>query len=332
MQTTSGGDTAAEGCIAVERGSSHTAKRIRQIREDTQALVEERDTQKWNCVYFVIVAMCLVANVIVAFASNLVFFRFRGGTAAKAPTLEELPAPWDVVTELSLLKTPPLARRFEKREDLWKDRGWYDYIDAVYSADTVDFPLSTVSFSFFYYTLLNASFGEDATTVVPHGQNACSVPFLHLYNLNIFDRDFGARDLWRNMYFSSGNHACEMRVGPRPFASHQLVEVMHQKENENFAMWHYYSPGSGIFLDIGRTVVFRSHEDASASGFDMHLGHALGYDTVQFLRAENFEIVDLRMKGDSSCPPPHLAHLFRSGWKGRLPCSCDPTQVRINCV
>ena len=123
---------------------------------------------------------------------------------------------------------------------------------------------------------------------------------------------------------------------------HTWVEVTHcPLDYEQSGYWMYATPGSGMYINTGRTVAFNQHEEAniffnltyntSVSQGEITLAGlsgraaALGYDTVQFLHhsdracgLEAVEIVHTRYSGASSCGPP-----MRTGLGATMPCNCS---------
>lgn len=286
---------------------------------DTEGLLAERGNKATRV--FAALCACMTCGSFVC-----VVFLFRYSLLHPSPPLlpcEERFSPWSALVEVEL--PVPLSRQFLTQEELSQHPGWERYLVSVYG-ETLTFPIDTLRLSFFYLDLLNES-GID----IPPAPNLRfeHVPFLHFRRLPIFGKHTDD-SLWRNTYWYQGKSL--PALPPDPFPSFSVVEVMHQPANEKRMMWHYVASGSGVFLDIGRTIVFYSHEQAEEEGFDLNFGRAQGYDTVQFLTAENFEIVDFRMRGRTTCPPPSLRHLFFSGWKASRPCICKEEESRLNCV
>lgn len=126
-------------------------------------------------------------------------------------------------------------------------------------------------------------------------------------------------------------------------------------EGARYGCWFWPMPGSGIFVNVGRTLVFESRRAAAAEfdrifGFGKHdnsFAHSarlLGFDSLQILSgslemynvrtAPFFELVlaydgcfdDKYVVGP--CPPVPL----RTGARAGLPCECaDHAAPIINC-
>ena len=137
---------------------------------------------------------------------------------------------------------------------------------------------------------------------------------------------------------------------------HSVVEVTHcasqrffrDKDIEKHGAWFYRTPGSGVFLDVGRTRAFDRHEDAvrefveagarcyeCAEFFDIvsENATAVGLDTVQFTGHTDqdcgnaaVEIVYLRGSGSTACAGAPLL-----GVDGE-PCRCDDTLRCASCA
>ena len=143
------------------------------------------------------------------------------------------------------------------------------------------------------------------------------------------------------------------------FASNSIVEVSHHKDpfgDEHHGMWFVYAKGSGVFLDLGKTKVFKEHQDAYAffktGGSNEQMCQAAaaqGYDSVQFIRHKdgtnypcaakigadwmNMEIVAVRLAGTYPCGQKSgTASALRAGWRGDKACKCDPNNPNTNCV
>ena len=109
--------------------------------------------------------------------------------------------------------------------------------------------------------------------------------------------------------------------------------------------------GSGVFYEVGRTIVFGDHADVYAhfvgryNGWDPSGGNgdenanvqvaqaarAKGFDTIQYMHHMEYgiyghEILDVR---DSSyvqrgpCPGPTLKKYIFAGWNGSVGCQCS---------
>ena len=126
-------------------------------------------------------------------------------------------------------------------------------------------------------------------------------------------------------------------------------------------LWHYLSPGSGIFFNVGKTFATEWHETLNTDvvlklgcNWSMVRGHrrqleqeprllntwadmgleclrALGYDSVQFTHymegtLTKLEIVSIRDTHAQvdGCFDPAFGHMYRRGWNADEECRCNP--------
>merc|ERR1712100_980912 len=80
-----------------------------------------------------------------------------------------------------------------------------------------------------------------------------------------------------------------------PVSDSVWAEVMHMQDpfgDEKFGAWFMYSPGSGIYFNVGKSMAFQNHDDAYAyfgvHGGDYNEGLSVsaagaGYDSLQFI-------------------------------------------------
>ena len=128
-----------------------------------------------------------------------------------------------------------------------------------------------------------------------------------------------------------------LAAAPTPAADHAWVEVTHCNSHiEDQSLWFYVSPGSGIFVNVGKTIVFDDHPAASEH-FGVygditnvpHAAAAAGYDTIQYLEhcegcRCDYELLFTRARGTAACP---RGVEFRSGPNASLPCTCQTAQI-----
>jgi hypothetical protein len=156
------------------------------------------------------------------------------------------------------------------------------------------------------------------------------------------------------------------RTKHRAHANHSWVEITHCTRGlVEAGYWMYALKGSGVFVNIGRTAVFRTHGDAlqrvvaplgicrSSNCIDHHVGgidefwktmHPLcnqlrlqGFDSVQFEYSEGklrpMELFLTRLSGTHTCGPVkhkvdnHLA--LRTGYRATVPLTCDPMKYCV---
>ena len=152
--------------------------------------------------------------------------------------------------------------------------------------------------------------------------------------------------------------------------AHQNVEVIHDQDpfgDETVGAWMLVTPGSGIYFNTGRTIVFAEHSDAYAhfnipAGNDMNSAVSAaaakaGYDSMQFTAHVDhvsyqcdtkntgrpgfdymgLEIVDVRASGKFACMHDAGGQRYiypqsvTRGWGGNADCKCDSSLQFLNC-
>ncbi len=143
----------------------------------------------------------------------------------------------------------------------------------------------------------------------------------------------------------------------QPLPSNSWVEISHcankvAKNREKVGAWYYYAPGSGVYLNLGKTKVYQKHPDAvkdilKETCFDSECdkfypklfktAKEQGYDTIQFLNHTDMrcgntaiEIVDTAGVGTFACGDSKPGK-FRTGYQATLPCVCDNKKLCSNC-
>lgn len=139
------------------------------------------------------------------------------------------------------------------------------------------------------------------------------------------------------------------------------VEVSHEAEpREVTGTWFMFSMGSGVWFNLGKTIVFNDHGEAhekfcgrcknGTGNKDAQMSVAAaaqGYTSIQFVRhpddqwrckgghgslpkgAMNIEIVAVALNGYGPCGENPSA--FKAGWNADKPCNCDPKAQFLNC-
>jgi len=124
---------------------------------------------------------------------------------------------------------------------------------------------------------------------------------------------------------------------PTPAPSNSWVEITHCASNlERESLWFYVQRGSGMFVNVGNTIVFQDHPQA-AEHFGVYgdvtnvpaAAAAAGYDTIQYLEhcegcRCDYELLFVSKTGDSACPS---GIEFRSGINASQPCDCQPARI-----
>lgn len=180
---------------------------------------------------------------------------------------------------------PQLSDRFESLKELRLSE-WFGYLDGIYGASTLRFPLSLRQLGFFYTPRLPkpARFREHPRSQ-PTQQGEANVLHGPIQRGELY-RTWGGEahgtawaqlNLYRMLHAFDGRWAptVDAPVGAAPhigpsfgipsgFASHTRVEVMHRVgDARGSGMWFYYARGSGVYFDVGRTAVYRDHLHAA---------------------------------------------------------------------
>lgn len=122
-----------------------------------------------------------------------------------------------------------------------------------------------------------------------------------------------------------------------------------------------YTPGSGIYFNLGKTIAFNEHQDAythfgvKSGDFNEELSKVAagqGYDSIQFLAhvdhinyqcdTKNMgnkgldymgvEIIACKLVGTyACCTQAGAPNVIKAGWQGSRPCLCDNKHDFINC-
>jgi len=256
--------------------------------------------------------------------------------------------------------------RFESFKDLQAYPKWLQYLKSVYGKSVENasaYPLDLAKLVFFDGDRLKA-----ADVLLPYETDKKYCPrdtddlFEHMSGS--FDERVGG------MNFTSHDppHALWLKQEGR-FAgvhSHEWLEVTHCTSGnvqylETAGYWMYYAKGSGIFFNVGKTIVFNDHKDAAEHflGISLDLGcppsrgsdcqisfrqyesmvelaRKQGFHSIQFTwhrdqRCSSFvplEIVALSNDGKAVCGPR-----FAGGLNAECACKCNPkhTSQCANC-
>lgn len=142
------------------------------------------------------------------------------------------------------------------------------------------------------------------------------------------------------------------------------VEVFHEADpfgDEHFGAWFQYTPGSGIYFNLGKTISFAEHQDAythfgvKTGDFNEELSKAAaaqGFDSIQFLAHVDHvnyqcdtkntknaglnymgvEVLACKLVGTYSCGASSGApSSIKAGWQASRACTCDNKHDFINC-
>ena len=224
---------------------------------------------------------------------------------------------------------------------------WATYFRLVYSGLPTRYPLAISNFWMLHDgVLIKARTGPLPTA------STCPSKALDRYALNDDYQPPKVSWIWHPYPYAA-------------LAANAWVEVVHEADpfgDELHGAWMLYTPGSGIYFNLGTTIAFQEHHDAYthfniAGGQDMNSAMSLaaakaGYDSVQFLAHVDhvnypcdtgntgkagfnylgLEIVAVKMIGTYACgssagaPSP-----LRRGWAAASACSCDNSKQFLNC-
>ena len=143
----------------------------------------------------------------------------------------------------------------------------------------------------------------------------------------------------------------------KDFAANTWVEVMREEDpfgDEHYGAWYVSAKGSGVWLNIGKTITFTEHGNAYTH-FGVRDNEAMcrkaataGFDTVQFSAHHdhtnypcdtaggypymNIEVVAVKQTGTYACGSKGKPSkdVLRSGW-GTDKCDCDNSYKFANC-
>lgn len=116
--------------------------------------------------------------------------------------------------------------------------------------------------------------------------------------------------------------------------SHTWIEITHcggvnMDHHERDVFWAYLTPGSGVFMYTGKTMILRHHRFYFPPKQIQHY-KKLGFDTIQYTDAGDHpcgtnavEIIDLNKSGRSICNS-----MLRSGYNASERCDCIPRNSR----
>ena len=122
-----------------------------------------------------------------------------------------------------------------------------------------------------------------------------------------------------------------------PAANHSWAEVTHCSSHiEDQSLWFFMTRGSAIFVNVGRTITFREHQDAALFfGVFGDISNvpaaaaAAGYDSIQYTehcegcRCDH-ELLFTRARGEGACPQ---GVTFRTGVNASRACTCQAAQI-----
>lgn len=227
---------------------------------------------------------------------------------------------------------------------------WGNYYKTIYGSLPAAFPVKTQDFWMIYDVVLvkakvktaPKSVGTCPTAKPPVGQR---------YNVNNHYQPAFTSYVWHPYPYSE-------------MIGNSWVEIFHESDpfgDEKFGAWFMYTPGSGIYFNLGKTIAFAEHQDAykhfnvTSGDFNEELSKAAAgqeYDSVQFLAHTDhvnyqcdtkntgnkgldymgIEILGAKLVGTYPCGSAAGApSVIRAGWQGSRACTCDNSKQYINC-
>mmetsp|Transcript_20357 Transcript_20357/g.51774 ORF Transcript_20357/g.51774 Transcript_20357/m.51774 type:complete len:468 (+) Transcript_20357:1-1404(+) len=230
---------------------------------------------------------------------------------------------------------------------------WFNYINAVYGITTMQYPFSLGYLTFFHGQKgvpLNLPFVcTNGDHLVPR---LCDADHYWYGQFKPAAYPLHWGDAWRSFrQVNRGYDRTKQTVMVRGAPSYSLVEVTHtccdfQNAGRSQGLWHYMNPGSGIFFNLGRTLVsdnsyFGNLRNQYGCGGDhfavLNCFRSKGFDSVQLPNSfepttgsggtKLFEIVNLRdthYQNNGCFEPQYSGGSYFHGYDGSLPCRCRP--------
>lgn len=238
---------------------------------------------------------------------------------------------------------------------------WAGYFVDVYGeVPKFGYPICTYSFWWLY-----------ASKIVEHGIAARS----NLSECQTYEGDWYIENNIFNYVISDASyifHASPYTALP----GNVWVEVTHTAVKsaalEADGSWHFYTPGSGIWFNLGSTKAYPDHKQAfeELCGFPFFndaqfnwlafCAQRYNFDSLQFIEHSDIEwpcsekthpfnpfspfrkpmaieILGLKangqkLSGQGACSNKSGKGVYRAGWNASNDCVCDPTSNRLNCA
>lgn len=277
----------------------------------------------------------------------------------RSAKIKSRPENWDTTVHETANARPECAGgwpSFQSLADLQADP-WGTYFSFLYGEiSDMGFPLCVGDFWMFYGDLLS----QAGVTNIPESEGDCPRGAYSHYKSNNF--------------YAPGGVSWSWHPGPwHGWPNNSWVEVIHRAESggiEDHGGWMLYAKGSGVWLNLGRTVVFAEYdevfdrfakdehtaedwsEENQGTPFTKMIANAIaqGYDSIQLVNhpdsaysacgnrgdlspAMNVEIISLRATGTFACMAEQgTFEQLRVGWQGRMgKCDCDASKEHLNC-
>ncbi len=255
---------------------------------------------------------------------------------------------------------------FKNMDDLYKSQ-WYIYLTQLYDDEQLNnmMPIAMDSFWILFTDKLPESLYKTLKwSLTPHNYKALyslqNHAFYEFVLNNPFELFSRPKELYIYQYTAVPHKRCNFNTyhiphryiqAPIQLDSYQSIEVIRTYDAPKSCIWFYYAKGSGIWINLGRTIAFQEHSDAfeyfgiNKADFsivgdnlnsEIELGEAIrkngNYDSVQFTccheQIYKFEIMFVNDKQPNSKSP--CINIPTWG-RGNKLCKCDPNQRFINC-
>jgi hypothetical protein len=218
---------------------------------------------------------------------------------------------------------------------------WSAYLRAVYGEHGV--PISTRDAFSWFYSCVPSAAANLSCAAVPRAAPIHVEPLkLKLWSQVGLHTAFRGDRANTDGLFLAGRYGFFVKRTPVNTAAASLgwVEVIRgRKLDETIfnSTWYYVVKGSGVWLNVGRTVAMAIGMRKKLQRMQVAEARSDGYDTLQYPNSWSMgmhEIVDLRPaarqeeRGVSTCGSAEL----RTGWRHQLPCHCDDGAELINCA
>lgn len=245
---------------------------------------------------------------------------------------------------------------FNNKEDLKKSK-WGNYFKNLYGEiPNTEYPIDMSKFWLLYTDLLkNSDIKIDDKCIVNNNYDKCQ-ELCPSKDGNIYSNMSYTDDMENTIWIYH-------KPPYKPLKNNSNVEVTHvsggypgSKIVESVGSWYYYAPGSGMYLNLGKTISFKDHNESvkfflnidsacivlqeCATYFPKLFKKAksMGYDTIQYLNHTDMrcgntaiEIVDLNGVGAYPCGNKNKINI-NSGWNGTKKCICNNKKQSLNCL
>ena len=221
----------------------------------------------------------------------------------------------------------------ERTHDMMREIGWYDYASQLY--------------------------GHPRRTAPAHTPTESPVVFyegLHILDLTKASTRMGATRDTPAPAVPNGTRVEVMHYHGGTFGKDDITAPNNRLHIDDWARWLYAVPGSGVFFDVGRSLAFTEHVEATlhfnsslcpsrskavcrwVPAQVVHLARAQGWDSLQFRghsadrvsSMRKFELLDLQPW--RKLTPDSVLPRYFVGWpNGTRPCKLRADSRRLAC-